>query len=107
MLNEDFYNDNDNAELFNNSLHGCSVSLTALIKDWSEEERHRFLELFRKGQICGEARMRLGEVKVLPKTSFMETTLVENTIDGRIFHELEEHDALMLTSGPFVPMYWA
>jgi len=51
--------------------------------------------------------MRLGEVEILPKTSYVETTLVEFTIDGRIFHELEEHNALMLTGGSFAPMYWA
>jgi len=106
ILNADLHIIGDNAELFNNSLPGCSVSLTALVRDWTEDARRRFLDLFRKGQICGEARMRLGEVEVLPKTSFVETTLVKFTIDGRIFDELEEHDVLMLTGGPFAPMYW-
>jgi hypothetical protein len=56
--------------------------------------------------VGGQARVKLGEVEALPGPSIQGTTLVVVSIDARIYHELEEHDALLWTGGPFAPMYW-
>lgn len=99
-------NDKDSKDLSDDSLLGCSVRLTALVKDWSEEGRHQFVEMFSdRMTTCEQAHMKLGDVEAFPMRTIKGTTLVGFNVDGRVYHELEEHDALFCIGGPYEPIY--
>jgi len=93
--------DKDRKARFNDSSPGCTICLTALVSDWTEDARLQFSEMFAEElTTCGQVHMKLGDVDALPMRTIKGTTLIGFDIDGRVYHELEEHDAFLCIGGP-------
>jgi len=94
----------ENEALNRDTLPGASVIVTAHLPTWSEEATSEFVSMFEvvpKSVTGLKVEVKWGEITNIFEGSFW----VEFRLDARVFHELEEHDAIVWHGGPFEPIY--
>jgi len=96
----------ENEALNRDTLPGASVIITSHLKTWSDEATAEFVSMLEaypesKSVIGTKVEVKWGEITNVFEGSFW----VEFSLDARVFHELQEHDAIIWHSGPFEPVY--
>jgi len=93
-------------EEWNNSLPVCSVILAAQVTSWSDSLTARFEQSMTlkslDDAVTSQTPITVG--RVLDVLQEEDSTSIQFRVDGRLFHELACHPAVMFVSGPHEPM---